>query len=976
MKKIYLFLIGMLCCFPIWAETIHVPSPGDLREALTDADFNGTQLKITGTLNGADLAAIHAADGRLANVTELDLSEVSLVASDDCYATYKTDAYDCYLEYSSFYYSETCKRDSSHYSTMLGTGVTEIAVYSNNLAGLFAGNTTYKKVVLPKSLGKIGFAMFQESEVSDVVLPSALTEIEERAFESTKLSEITLPATCKTIDDYAFLSSALTHIDLENITKLGKKSFAWSKLQGDITLGAVSEVPDECFMGCNLSSVKFSKGLKRIGYEAFYNNKNLQSLNLPDGLEYIGASSFVGCGIQTMNAPKSITYVGVSAFPESCNKSLEMVDGVCYIGQVAYDYSNDTSDMTSLRFKDGTVSLSENLGVTKNGPKKSLVFLEVPSSVKVIGNVGNNVIGVFENYVNLETAVLPDGLETMGNATFKGCKSLKKVNIPNSLQKIEEYTFFECESLENVTFSPNLRYIGRSAFCGAGLTSLTLGENIESVENEAFKECQHLFTIRIETPSPQNMHISCPAVEKIIFGPKVTYVASGLASGCSSLLRVVFEEEENNTIPLTIGANAFSDCSSLKLTSIPSRLVEVGDYAFNGIREISSLYLGQNIKKIGSNAFSNIGNIKDTYCDLSEIPYGMFKESGLRKLTIGNHVKCIWNKAFDNNTNLTTVICESRKGINEGRGLDIYSNFNNCNITTVVFPEYDEQDTDTILYMYNSFNNNPIKELRMPDNVKVGIDEAFINCPIEKIYLGNNTWEILSNSFDGCKLQWVDIPPTTEMLDRNSFGTEYIFLHNIVYVYGRGQFKSNIVCPVEDKEYYEERTDLTVARVIGYDVEFEETNITLKPNDTQQIHAIFKPEEEIPSLPEVKFTWKSLNPDVAIVDENGIVKAIKKGQAQITVGESYKSAGYGTICNINVEEDTGVSNIQSNGNGISLKACNGELVVSGAKENSKVSIYSLGGQCVRTTTEKSISGLASGIYVVVVENQKVKVALP
>ena len=91
------------------------------------ARFNGTQLKITGTLNGADLAAIHAADGRLANVTELDLSEVSLVASDDCYATYKTDAYDCYLEYSSFYYSETCKRDSSHYSTMLGTGVTEIA---------------------------------------------------------------------------------------------------------------------------------------------------------------------------------------------------------------------------------------------------------------------------------------------------------------------------------------------------------------------------------------------------------------------------------------------------------------------------------------------------------------------------------------------------------------------------------------------------------------------------------------------------------------------------------------------------------------------------------------------------------------------------------------------------------------------------------------------------------------------------------
>lgn len=90
MKKIYLFLIGILYCFPLWSETIHVSTPGDLREALMDADFNGTQLKITGTLNGADLAIIHAADGRLKNVTELDLSEVNFKASDDCYATYKT----------------------------------------------------------------------------------------------------------------------------------------------------------------------------------------------------------------------------------------------------------------------------------------------------------------------------------------------------------------------------------------------------------------------------------------------------------------------------------------------------------------------------------------------------------------------------------------------------------------------------------------------------------------------------------------------------------------------------------------------------------------------------------------------------------------------------------------------------------------------------------------------------------------------
>lgn len=270
MKKIYLFLIGILYCFPLWSETIHVSTPGDLREALMDADFNGTQLKITGTLNGADLAIIHAADGRLKNVTELDLSEVNFKASDDCYATYRTDVHDGYLEYSSFYYSETCKRDSSHYTTMLGIGVTKIAVYGNNLAGLFAGNETYKNIVLPKSLNKIGFAMFDGSTIPNVSLPPALTEIEEGAFSGAKLSEVTLPASCKTIGDDAFAYSNLNSINLDHVTKLGQNSFSSTKLQGDIKLGELTEVPDYCFYGCALSSVTLQKGLKKIGIYAFY----------------------------------------------------------------------------------------------------------------------------------------------------------------------------------------------------------------------------------------------------------------------------------------------------------------------------------------------------------------------------------------------------------------------------------------------------------------------------------------------------------------------------------------------------------------------------------------------------------------------------------------------------------------------------------------------------------------------------------
>ena len=434
----------MLCCFPIWAETVHVSSPGELKEALMDADFNGTQLKITGTLNGADLAAIHAADGRLANVTELDLSEVSLVASDDCYSTVST-ADDCYLESSSFYYSETCKRDSIVGSNMLGWEVVRIKVYDNNLAGLFVKNETYQKVVLPKSLNKIGSYMFWSSNVQSVVLPSAFTEIEMYAFVSSKVTDVSLPKSCKTIGDAAFSNSQLTSINLENVTKLGISTFSGSKLQGDIKLGELSEVPDGCFSGCSLSSVTFQKGLKRIGESAFRDDTSLQSLSLPDGLEYIGGRAFWGCGFQTTDIPKSLMYAGSSAFPKNF-KSFDVVDGVCYAGQVAYDYSSAASSKTSLKFRDGTLGISKNLASSIYAPKTTLVSLEIPSTVKMIGGYEQYYYGsgVFQEYSKLETVVLPEGLEILDNSMFKECKSLKNINLPNSLQTIQKSTFEGC----------------------------------------------------------------------------------------------------------------------------------------------------------------------------------------------------------------------------------------------------------------------------------------------------------------------------------------------------------------------------------------------------------------------------------------------------------------------------------------------------------------------------------------------------
>lgn len=958
----------MLCCVTLYAETIHVPNPGDLKEALMDADFQNTQLKITGTLNGADLKAIHDADGRLAKVTDLDLSETTFTSSDDCYATYKTDAGSGWgLEYTSFYYSETCKIDTTHSTTMTGIGVYSISVYSNNLAGLFIGNTTYQKVSLPKTMNKIGLGIFMDSSVKTATLPSAYTEIEPRAFQSSSIPEIVLPSTCKTIGYKAFYQSIISNINMENVTKLGARTFAYSNIKGNVKLGKLKEVPVGCFSNCHITSIELQEGLEYIGGEAFY---------LPSSEQI----NFV-----SVTVPKSIQYVGANAFPENSYGSFEAYDGVYYIGRAAYAFRLDAANKTALKFKDGTIGISSNLAYSNSKPSTSLVSLEFPSSVRIIGD------GVFENYTKLETVNLPEDLDELGIEAFKGCKALKNITIPKSLQAIELGTFEGCESLKEIALPENLHRIGSYAFKGSGITTFTIGENVEEIGSDVLADCKSLLSLRVDAKTmTYHTWLECPVVEKITFGPKVSYIGYNFMAGQTSLIKVIFEEDENDTTTLVIENNAFTGSSNLKIASLPRRLTSVGSSAFNGIKEISSLRLEYGKPEYAKNAFDNIEHIGELYYDASStLGYDFSSKTRIDKIVVGTHVAEVRN-VFKNNDNLTSVIFESRKGIDDVRGLKIErGTFDNCNISNVVFPEYNDDVAEDVKMEIRGFNNNPITELKMPDNVETRIYGAFNNCQIENVYLGNNTKSISEDpfgyegSFAGNKLKWVDIPPSVYWVGVHSFDAEYLIAHNSENNYfsptkSDEKYTMNILCPINFvKHNMESYVDTTVARIVGYSVDIQEHSLTLKVGEKLQLHPVFTTDAEMVDLPELKYTWKAESADSAItVDENGVVTALKATNkySGVRVGISYEPNIYCSSIGILVDEPTNIDNVYANS--VRVDVCNGYVVISGANDNSIVDVYTLGGQCVRTTFDKLIRGLASGIYVVAVDGQKYKIMIP
>lgn len=168
----------------------------------------------------------------------------------------------------------------------------------------------------------------------------------------------------------------------------------------------------------------------------------------------------------------------------------------------------------------------------------------------VIGNVYNNlpVTGIaknaFENhkyvqYKDFTKVTISEGITSIGEVAFGGCKELTEITIPNSLTSIGMEAFADCVGLTSITIPDSVTSIGLWAFerC-SGLTSVTIGNGVTCIENGLFIDCSKLMGVTI--------------------GNSVTSIVLQAFSHCSGLTSI--------TIPnsvTSIGDLAFYDCSGL-----------------------------------------------------------------------------------------------------------------------------------------------------------------------------------------------------------------------------------------------------------------------------------------------------------------------------------------------------------------------------------------------------------------------------
>lgn len=350
-------------------------TPGKLKEAITALGKDYTtlrNLKITGEINAKDFYFMR---DHMPRLTALNLKEVRIKAM--CKPGEGEEGYDDQIPGSAFYYQHTN-----------------------------GGSQSLTRIILPDRLRAIGGNAFYgcNNLTGSLVIPEGVTEIRRGAFNgcSGLNGTLTLPSTLRKLGNNWDSDTADEGTDY-----YGGVFQNCSNLTGNLVLPNNLElIRGYCFAACS--------GLSG-------------ELRLPEKLKHMGRSAFSFCPGLTgsLTIPQGLSTIPVEAFSDSgFNGTLTLHDGITNISILAFN---------NCHFK-GELRLPKNLRTISERAFTNNDFsgeLKLPPSVEHIGSYA------FTNNWRI-TGILsiPEGVVSIGQEAFAGCKMLEGVVFPESMETI------------------------------------------------------------------------------------------------------------------------------------------------------------------------------------------------------------------------------------------------------------------------------------------------------------------------------------------------------------------------------------------------------------------------------------------------------------------------------------------------------------------------------------------------------------
>ena len=393
----------------------------------------------------------------------------------------------------------------------------------------FAGCTSLTSFTIPASIETLGGAVFADSGVETIQVEPGVTKLEGNVFyNASSLREICLPETLKIFncrfsgcgklesfvaegEDLAIKDAGLFRdcpllnhvlfsgkwntvgapVDVFENCPLMKTAGPQGEDGYNLQFGWIEAVPDYYFAGMQLESYVLPEGLKSVGVFAF-GNSNIKAEEIPTSVKSFGVAAMEGTGISAFTFSEGVVLIPRDMFKGCAALSRVVIpDTVTEIGSEAFC---DCSSLTDI-----TLSSSlKTIGSKAFANCKQLADITLPNSLEALGT------GAFYACEKLTSITIPASLQSVPGAedptnsfiwTTDGCfanTGLKTVTVAEGQETIPSLLFAGTDQLESISLPSTLKKIDVRAFYGSGLSEIRLPENVVSLEERSFENCESL----------------------------------------------------------------------------------------------------------------------------------------------------------------------------------------------------------------------------------------------------------------------------------------------------------------------------------------------------------------------------------------------------------------------------------------------------------------------------------------------------
>ena len=617
-----------------------------------------------------------------------------------------------------------------------------------------------------------------------------------------------------------------------------------------------------CFRDCdNLKTVTFQEGTTLVAPRLLANCPGIESITIPDTVTKVAEEAFYNAdGLKSINLSISTTEIGYDAFYD-CDALISVVipDSVVVMGNGVFDECDELASVT-LSNRISTMGF----GVFGNCDK--LTSIHIPASLSDTGySIYKERNGCFRDCDSLKTVTFGEGTDSIVPRLFANCPGLESIAIPETVIEIEEEAFYNADGLKSIVIPEKVESLGYDAFFGCdSLESVTIPESMTTIASTVFKDCTALKAVKV----PES----------------VTSFGDSVFMGCTAL-----ESAELPSHWKTLSKQTFRDCAALKTVVLPTALETIKENAFYGCLALPAIELPEGLTKIESEVFRN--------CD------------ALTAITLPNSVRTLGNAVFYD--------CDALKDVALGSGVTVIPSeaFRHCDSLEAISWPYRIAEVKASAFV----ECTKLVSVTIPRATTI-IDATTFSYPeIMTIYGVAGTYAETFAGEQNIKFVAIDVPATSVTLSATELKLAKGASSMLVATIEPANFTDEVSWKSSNESVVTIADDgtvkavgigeATIKLVVGSvsasckvtvvqpvtSIALNKTKLEIEDLQTFQLVATVKPSNaENPAI-----EWTSSDESVATVDETGLVTAVSKGTATVTVS-ALDGSGVKNTCKVTV----------------------------------------------------------------------------